>query len=266
MKILGIILAEGYREFVYFKRYYLERLSSTIMLALIFLGFVYSSAELTSQGISYNSDAIAHKLVGFLVWFFALDAIGHLSGAIREDMHIGILEQIALSPYPLIYNMYGRSIARLMINVSLATVMFLFFSLFFHLHINVKFSVLPIFLITYAGLYGMGLSFAGLTLLFKRLGPITTIMRFFLLIFTGAVIPLGVFPSFMQFLSFLIPMTSGLSIMKSMIFREESLYAVVLKSDFYILLLNTLFYLSVGILIFTYFEMEAREKGTLGTY
>jgi len=266
MKITGIILAEGYRELMYFKRYSFERLSSTIMLVFIFLGFVYSSADFSTGAIRYDTNAIAHKAVGFLVWFFALDAVGHLSSAIREDMHIGILEQIALSPYPLIYNLYGRSISRFFINLSIATVMFLLFSVFFDLHIKFGFSAFVIFLLTYAGLYGMGLAFAGLTLVFKRLGPVTTIVRFFLLIFTGAVIPLSVFPEFLQKFSQFIPMTTGLAIMKAMIFENVSFFSIVSEKGFLYFILNTAVYLLLGTITFSFFEKEARKNGALGTY
>lgn len=266
MNIAGIILAEGYREFMYFKRYSLERISSTIMLIFIFLGFVYSSADFSTGTVSYDTNVIAHKVVGFLVWFFALDAVGHLSSAIREDMHIGILEQIALSPYPLIYNLYGRSISRFFINLSIAIVMFLLFTIFFDLRIKIDVPAFLIFIITYAGLYGMGLTFAGLTLVFKRLGPVTTIVRFFLLVFTGAVIPLSVFPIFLQKFSQFIPMTAGLNIMKALIFDNASFFDIVSEKNFFYFILNTALYLFAGIKTFSYFEKRARKDGALGTY
>lgn len=266
MKIIGIILAEGYREFMYFKRYSLERLSSTVMLIFIFLGFVYSSADFSNGTLHYDTNVIARKAIGFLVWFFALDAVGHLSSAIREDMHIGILEQIALSPYPLIYNMFGRSITRFFINLSIAALMFIIFSLFFNLKINLTIPTFFIFILIYMGLYGMGLIFAGLTLVFKRLGPVTTIVRFFLLIFTGAIIPTSVFPHFMQTISLFIPMTSGLTIMQAMIFENAILTSVIKESAFIHLILNTTIYLILGINIFSFFERLARKRGALGTY
>ncbi len=266
MRIVGIIMAEGYREFIYFRRYSLERLSSTVMLVFIFLGFVYSSADFSSGKVVYDANSLSHKVVGFLVWFFALDAIGHLSSAIREDMHIGVLEQIALSPYPLIYNMLGRSVSRFVINLSIAVVMFSLFTLFFDLHITISPSAFFRFLLTYTGLYGMGLAFAGLTLVFKRLGPITTIMRFFLLIFTGAIIPVTVFPPFLQYISELVPMTAGLKIMKKMLFEDVSLISVLKNPTFYELILNSLFYIIIGIKTFSFFEKQARKKGALGTY
>lgn len=266
MKIFRIIMAEGYREFIYFRRYSLERLSSTVMLIFIFLGFVYSSLDLSNGVIHYDKNLIAHKAVGFLVWFFALDAVGHLSSALREDMHIGILEQIALSPYPLIYNMFGRSLSRFLINLFIASFMFLIFKTIFNLNLNFNVDAFLIFLLTYQGLYGMGLIFAGLTLLFKRLGPVTTIVRFFLLIFTGAIVPTTLFPPFMQTLTLFIPMTSGLRIMKAIIFSNKTLFEIVRGADFIHFILNSTIYLLAGIVLFSFFEKWARKKGALGTY
>ncbi|MCX7770206.1 MAG: ABC transporter permease [Proteobacteria bacterium] len=268
MKIISIILAECYREFVYAKRYSVERISSLIMLFFIFFGIVYSSTT-SFQANSYNYfDPIStsHRIVGFLLWFFALDAVGHLSSSIREDLHIGILEQIALSPYSLIYNLMGRSISRLIINFTLSILLFLVFQKTFDVNIKIPLVVLFFFILTYSGLYGLGLFFAGLTLIFKRLGPITTITRFLLLIFTGAIIPLDSFPLYLKLFSQTLPMTLGLSIIKEIVFENATFLKIIKDYKFFLFLINSLFYLSLGIITFLYLEKKARSKGALGTY
>lgn len=268
MNIVSIILAECYREFIYAKRYSIERFSSLIMLFFIFFGIVYSST--TSFGHNHlnelDSISTAHRIVGFLLWFFALDAVGHLSSSIREDLHIGILEQIALSPYSLIFNLMGRSISRLIINFTLSIFLFFTFQKTFGVKINIPLSVFILFIITYAGLYGLGLFFAGLTLIFKRLGPITTITRFLLLIFTGAIIPLDTFPSYLKYFSQTLPMTIGLTLIKKIIFEKITFFEIINTNIFFQFVANSLFYLLVGIITFLYLEKRARSKGALGTY
>lgn len=268
MKIYSIILAECYREFVYAKRYSVERISSLVMLFFIFFGIVYSSITSFSPEQSNHFDSIstAHRIIGFLLWFFALDAVGHLSSSIREDLHIGILEQIALSPYSLIFNLLGRSISRLLINFSLSIILLYVLQKTFNVTIKIPLDVFVFFIITYAGLSGLGLFFAGLTLIFKRLGPITTITRFLLLIFTGAIIPLSSFPSYLKYFSMTLPMTLGLSIIKKLIFEKVTLFDVIITKDFLFFVANSLFYLSLGVLTFIYLEKRARSKGALGTY
>ncbi len=262
--MFSIILAESYREFVYFRRYIFERFSSIVMLSFIFLGFVYSSSTIINGSFVIDKVSTSHKLIGFLVWFFALDAVGHLSSALREDLHIGILEQIALTPYSLIYNMFGRSIARFFITLFNALLILFLFNYIFDLKISIPLKVLPFFFLTYLGLYGLGLFFAGLTLIFKRLGPVTTITRFLLLIFTGALFPVQVFPESLQSLSKVLPMTAGLDIMKNIIFNEGG-YKIDLNYHL-LLVANTLFYLFLGIIVFMFLEKRSRKMGTLGTY
>lgn len=268
MKIFSIILAECYREFVYAKRYSVERISSLVMLFFIFFGIVYSSTTSFNPGQSNHFDSIstAHRIIGFLLWFFALDAVGHLSSSIREDLHIGILEQIALSPYSLIFNLLGRSLSRLIINFSISIILFYVLQNTFNVTIKIPVGVLVLFIITYAGLYGLGLFFAGLTLIFKRLGPITTITRFLLLIFTGAIIPLDSFPSYLKYFSLTLPMTLGLSIIKNLIFERVTFFEVAGSIKFFLFIANSLFYLCIGIITFLYLEKRARSRGALGTY
>ncbi len=267
-KIISIIFAECYREFVYAKRYSIERLSSIVMLFFIFFGIVYSSTTSFGNHHLNSSDpvSVSHRIVGFLLWFFALDAVGHLSSSLREDLHIGILEQIALSPYPLIYNMLGRSISRLFINLFFALLLFITFQLTYRVKIDVPVTVVIFFLLTYAGLYGLGLFFAGLTLIFKRLGPVTTITRFLLLIFTGAIIPLHTFPYFLRIFAQTLPMTLGLNIIKKIIFEKTPIEDILTMPLFYLFILNSLFYLLLGVFTFIILEKKARSKGALGTY
>jgi len=267
-KIISIIFAECYREFVYAKRYSIERFSSIVMLFFIFFGIVYSSTTSFGSHHLNNSDpiSVSHRIVGFLMWFFALDAVGHLSSSLREDLHIGILEQIALSPYPLMFNMLGRSVSRLFINMFFAFLLFITFQLTFKVKIYIPITVFIFFLITYAGLYGLGLFFAGLTLIFKRLGPVTTITRFLLLIFTGAIIPLNTFPYFLRVFAQTLPMTLGLNIIREIIFEKTSLQAIFTNQNFYLFIVNSLFYLLLGIFTFIILEKKARSKGALGTY
>lgn len=268
MKITSIILAECYREFIYARRYSVERISSLIMLFFIFFGIVYSSTTsfVPNQINHFDSISTAHRIVGFLLWFFALDAVGHLSSSIREDLHIGILEQIALSPYSLIFNLMGRSISRLIINFTLSIFLFFTFQKTFGVVINIPLSVFIFFILTYAGLYGLGLFFAGLTLIFKRLGPITTITRFLLLIFTGAIIPLESFPLYLKYFSQTLPMTLGLSIIKEIVFQKKSVVQIINNYKFFLFLINSSFYFLLGVITFLYLEKRARSKGALGSY
>ncbi len=264
--MMGIIMAESYREFVYFKRYIFERISSVIMLVFIFLGFIYSSATFSNGEVIIDKLTVSQKLIGFTIWFFALDAVGHLGSALREDLHIGILEQIALTPYSLIYNMLGRSVARFIITFWNGVIILIIFNLIFELNISIPLNVLPILILTYLGLYGLGLFFAGLTLIFKRLGPITTITRFLLLIFTGAIIPLNYFPEIIQQASVLLPMTEGLKIIRELILNKVDFYHILFSAPMFYLMINSMLYFLIGIFTFLYLEKRARRLGTLGSY
>ncbi len=264
--MIGIIMAEVFREFIYFKRYIFERISSITMLIFIFLGFIYSSAHFVNGEVVIDKFSVSQKLIGFTIWFFALDAVGHLSSALREDLHIGILEQIALTPYSLIFNMLGRSVARFIITFINGVVILIIFNIIFELNISVPLSALPFLILTYLGLYGLGLFFAGLTLIFKRLGPITTITRFLLLIFTGAVIPLHYFPETIQHSAALLPMTEGLNLIRGLILGSADLYNTISSKSMAYLIINTSVYFSIGVITFIFLEKRARRLGTLGSY
>jgi len=228
--IIYVLYAETLREFVTLKRYFLEAISGLVMVYILFMGFFFASQSFTGQVISppNGSTDIAHRVVGFVLWLFALNSVGHFSAAIRDDAHIGVLEQIALSPSGLIADMWGRAVGKTIIDCTMIGVVFV--SIIATTNISLSFpffSVAVVFLVTLLGLYGLGFFFGGLALIYKRLGSITIVVRFAFLILTGAITPIENFPPVLQFVAKTLPMTEGLKILRILMVEKKPFMSVV---------------------------------------
>jgi ABC-2 type transport system permease protein len=123
-----------------------------------------------------------------------------------------------------------------------------------------------IFLLTVAGLYGLGFALAGLALVFKRLGPIMGILNMIFLLFTGAIVPLDGFPNIIQCLAHSLPLTDGLKILRMVILEEKSLFYVINNGDMLRLTINSSIYLLLGVVVFKWCYKEARKRGVIGHY
>ena len=269
INVIYVLYAEVLREFITLRRYFIEALSGLVMVYILFMGFFFAgqgfSEQITSQ--ANNSIDLAHRTVGFILWLFALNAIGHFSNAIRDESHIGVLEQVALTPSGLIVDMWGRAIGRtiidcVMIGLVLGTIIV---TTRISLSLPV-FSVGCIFILTLLGLYGLGFFFGGLALIYKRLGSVTIVVRFGFLILTGAITPIENFPSWLQLISKTLPMTEGLKILRFLMVENRPFSFVLESGDFLILLVNSTLYIAVGLISFIYLERIARYKGLLGVY
>ena len=123
-----------------------------------------------------------------------------------------------------------------------------------------------VFILTLLGLYGLAFFFGGLTLIYKRLGNVTIVIRFAFLILTGAITPIENFPVWLQVISKTLPMTQGLKILRLLMIENKSFGHVLASGDFFMLVMNSACYITFGLISFKLFEKVARHRGLLGVY
>jgi len=263
-----VLYAEIIREFITLKRYFLEAASGLVMVYILFLGFFFSSRGFSGQALDpASSTDLAHRAVGFILWLFALNSVGHFSNAIRDESNIGVMEQIALSPSGLVVDMWGRAIGKTLVDCTMIGLVL--YTIVATTHISLSFPPLSmgiVFILTLLGLYGMAFFFGGLTLIYKRLGNITIVVRFAFLILTGAITPIDNFPLWLQIISKTLPMTQGLKILRLFMIENKPFVYILQSGDLFILIINSACYIILGLISFHVFENIARDKGLLGVY
>lgn len=247
----------------------MEAVSGLVMVYILFLGFFFSAQGFSGQPLYplTQSTDLAHRALGFILWLFALNSIGHFSNAVRDDSQIGIMEQIALSPAGLIVDMWGRAIGKTLVDC--ATIGFVLITIILTTGISLRFpplSVGIVFILTLLGLYGLAFFFGGLTLIYKRLGNVTIVIRFAFLILTGAITPIENFPQWLQIISRTLPMTQGLKILRLFMIEGRPFSYILESGDLLALVFNSACYITFGLISFKYFEKIARNKGLLGVY
>lgn len=269
VNITYVLYGEVLREFITLRRYFIESISGLVMVYILFMGFFLAgrgfSGQIASQAA--NSTDLAHQAVGFILWLFALNSVGHFSSAVRDESHIGVMEQIALSPSGLIVDMCGRAIGKTIIDCIMIGLVLITIMLTTGISLSLPaFSVGFVFVLTLLGLYGLGFFFGGLALIYKRLGSVTMVVRFGFLILTGAITPIENFPSWLQLICKTLPMTEGLKILRLLMVEKRPFSFILESGDLLILTVNSTLYITVGLISFRYLEKIARHKGLLGVY
>jgi len=265
MNILFLLKAEIVREVLLARRYLFEAIVSLIMVYITFMGIYFAVRKLAIGGDDIS--IASYQLVGFLLWIFAMSTIGIFSDEINASALVGVLEQIFVSPNGLLRFIICKAVSRTLIQIiPLVTLLLI---LLFSTGIRLKLDLLAITTIlslTIAGFYGLGLFFGGLALLYKRIGPVTMMVRGALLFVTGAMIPIDKFPAFLQVVAKLFPMTQGLIMLRKVTVKGDSLWALIQNGDMSILIINSLIYLTVGLATFKVMENLSRNKGVIGVY
>ncbi len=110
---------------------------------------------------------------------------------------------------------------------------------------------------------GLGLLMGCMSLITLNVMLINNTIYFLLLVFSGANVPLGLLPPWMQSISQILPLTRGIA-------AARSLIAGGTLADISGLLIGEavlgVIYISIGYVMFRWFEVQAKRRGTLEAF
>ena len=124
------------------------------------------------------------------------------------------------------------------------------------------FIILLVMIIPFMALSFLALSFV---LYFKQADPINSFINLLVAIFSGILYPVSVLPSFMQNISYLIPLTSQLNSTRHVLIHN-SLDEYIFSEIFYIHTLFSIFFLFICLKSFKVTINLVKKRGTIGLY
>ena len=255
-----MLKAELYRLIIMIKRYPMNSISTIFAFYLLFGGLLLSSSLM--NGADAEISAKPEGLISFLMWFYSLMALGNLSESIREEAGVGTLENIYISvKKPIV--LYGiRLLWAFIIQTFMCLIIIFLTTITYNVSIpNLTFNFLPILFLTLTGLFGFGLVLAGLTLVYKKIGELVNILKYFFLVFT--LIKWEEYDSLFASIGRFFPMVEGTSLLRQLGSNID--YSISISS-YSILLIQAAFYLIFGIFIFLRFEKKAKNNASLSHY
>lgn len=246
------------KEILTLLRYPFNLVSGLISVYLIFLIIFFGARSLmgTRAGFGQTLEGI---IVGFMMWFLAIMAYSDLAWSLTREAQQGTLEQLYMSPLGFTWVNTFRLISALLINlvITLGLLLVMMVSSGRHLHLDVV-RVLPLMLLTIAGIYGIGFIAGGAALVFKQVQSLLQILQF---LFVGLIVaPIDKLP----WLKYL-PLALGTNLIGKVMVHSQS-FGELGVGNLLFLLANSICYLFGGLLLFKLFENIAREKGLLGHY
>lgn len=266
MSHLLIFKAEIKRAFLFILRYPFETIATILMAYITFMGiyFCFQATGIFETSVQSKSGLI----MGYLMWqTYACGAINNMPSEIMGESQTGILEQVYISSVNPVCFLSAQAFSMFLVDTMWVILLLFGISIttgvFLHMPL---FSTIVVFSLTLIGLYGLGFALAGLTLIFKRLGPIVDILNWIFLFFTGVLIPLEKFPSLIQSVAKFLPLTDGVKILQMIIIKDKNILSLINSGDLMELFINSAVYFSIGIMVFRYCDKVARKKGIIGHY
>jgi len=264
--------AELVLYFIYAKRYIFATLFQAVLAYFVIVYFLLNQ-DLFGSG---NGSEQGTKLVGFLMWMFASQAIGLFTGQIRSAAETGVLEQLCLSPHGLVTIFCARAVGVTSFQFLYVGILYTLVTRTQEIPVNLApASVALVLVMTLVGLYGVGFILGGLSLMFKRIGQVAILLRIFLLFvvfspnvfdpgYTGQLLPFKIPLSF-------VPLYPGTSMLKLLMAPDgtgaaTSLLELAKSGELWLLVINSGLWFAIGVGIFKLCENVSRDRGGLGTY
>jgi len=253
-RYLNLLAAETMKNIAEMRRYLFDTLSAVVIFYIIFLAMFFGLKGLTKGQVS--PETLDHMIIGYILWTFAMTSFQSTSYKIYEESQRGTLEQLYLCSLGMEWTLIFRLILDFIFSFFFSAVM-LFITMLTTgrwLSIDIPY-VFFVLLLSLPALWGIGLAFGSLSMVFKKTTAFMQIITFGLI---GAV-SLNGYP---VKLVTLIPFTAGATTIRRSITGAPSFPA----SWYLTIALISLVYLTAGIVIFKVFEREARKKNLLNQY
>lgn len=261
MTIPLVMCNEIYRRFLILWNYKFNLVMQLVMVALIFLGATF----FLGHG-RIDPNQAPTMLLGYGVWCYARIILLESSYYLAIEAQSGTLEQMYMSPVNASVLVIGRMFAMLISTTLTLIVPVGTLALFLHVRMPLNWEMLPVLLLTLAGLFGLSLILCGAVLVFKQVDNLSDLIQNTLLFLAGTLVPLSSFPAWLAAVSWTLPLTQGIVILRRMAFEGQTLVSTWSDGSLVGLVLQSALYLGLGWVAFKICERVAMRQGLLGQY
>ncbi len=228
--------------------------------------------SICSLALAYRSMHAPPEYTGFVILggvmtAFWLNVLWSMGAQFQADREAGNLELYILAPAPLTAVLAGMALGGMLITLVRAAAVFLLGALL----LQVRFApgswwgLAGVFVLTLLALYGLGMVFASLFLLWGRAaGHLVNVLQEPVYLLTGLHFPVKVLGRFLPYLASLLPLTCGLDAMRQILFpRTANLGFLPVWLEVAVLLVLAALFLAVARWCLAVVERKARREGRL---
>lgn len=254
MRYFNLFAGEVRRYVAELKRYIFNTISGLIIFYIIFLAMFFGLRSFAGPGFDEaNLDTL---IVGYIMWMMAMMSFQSVSYTLTEETQRGTLEQLYLCSLGMEWALIFRIILDTVFNFVFSLIILYITMLTTGRWMSVNIPWLAfVLLLSLPSLWGLGLLFGSLTMLFKKIQQLLQIMTFGLL----GVVAVRAYP-FNGFT--LLPFAAGSTAINGTMTK-----GLIIPPYWYaVIALVSLFYLILGIVFFKWIERIARRRNLLNQY
>jgi ABC-2 type transport system permease protein len=208
---------------------------------------------------------IPFVLIGAIISTYLFSSLYGMGGSIRMESYWGTLEYVLGSPARKISILIGKALSESISSTLFVTTQIIICVFGFGLSLTIE-KILPILLIMLllvAGLYGMAIALAGVTLQIKESRTLVHTIEYLFYLFSPVRYPVGIHP-FISLVSLIIPLTYALIAIRGIWLLNQPIS--VLWENVVLLTILDLIFIASGYTIFYVMEKRVRRSGTVSQY
>jgi ABC-2 type transport system permease protein len=266
---LNIFKAIIWKNALEYKRYPVEIAFTFLMPIVWFLPTYLLILSFAPDGKSSGLESwigsnnfFSFYMIGIISTYFIYTVFWEMGFSLKRLMDIGLLETIWVYPISKIGYVIGESLFSMIRLTYEITVMLILYRLIFRMTLPPEFiRAIPLFIPFFLLMYGFGIAFAALVLLVRDAMTMIDTSSFLVQTLTGAQNPLQAFPKIFLVLSFAIPITYFIDIIRVQSLAIKPIIPYYI--EIIIFIISSLVFPVIGIKFFKYVDRKCRIKGTI---
>ena len=263
--MLALLRAELRRELRLWWSYRANALLEIGVYALVFGVLMVLFQDLAARsGAAYGPSQQAASVIGALVWHLCMGTMVELSAIVRNEADTGTLELVILSAPSALSMFMARAAAISLFRGSQTLLIGVLLVVILRLPLAFSLTMLPVLLLTLLGVWGMGLTFAGIALVYKQVQNLARLVGNLSLFFAGALVPLNTLGLVFELLKYFFPMTWGIDLLRLLLLGKAG--AAMVAGQVGGLFVQTAILFGVGVVVFQWGLARARHGARLATY
>ena len=261
MNRLAVMLNETRKALLILWDYRFSTLMEFFMIGMVFAGVLL----FTGQG-QLLPEQLTSALLGFLLTIYVMETLSRMSFTLMGEAQAGTLEQMYMSPVSSAFLLTGQTLASFIVATGYLLIIVPALMFIFDIQMALPLASLPIILLTLVGVAGFGFLMAGMTIVFKQVGPLSNMLSNLLLFVNGTFLPVDRMPDWLASAAKIMPSTQGIVALRQVATDGMTLAQVWSDGTLVFLAVHSVFFLVAGWLVFRWCEDVARRRGTLGYY
>jgi len=254
VNLIRLTINECKLQFYEMTQYWVETVFGLLFFSGIFLALFFGIKIFIPEGD--NAVSLDGLMMGYVMFIFCSGAYNAVPETFSQYTQKGFLEQLYMTPAGFTWYLIARVLATLFVSM-VSTILLAYFAMAVTGNwISLNFMILmPLLFLAAPSIIGIGLIIGGMTLVYKRIGIVASLGML-------AVIALVSVPALPFGAASLLPLAPGAHLARLVVLEQQGLQL----THFLIVVLNSAFYLALGIVIFKKFERMAKKKNLIGQY